>query len=324
MSPRSLRSWPITGRIAWGRPRPRSTDDPMTSYRALITATVIGVMVAVAAGFVIGSEEARVSEAAFESEAADSLLAITGEMNASSDVLDTLRRFVELDDAPPTRTAFQAFAKRSRMRVPALRDSGYAARVAGGRPPPLRGGGPSGRGAGLFHPRARRVRRVPARAPAGGLLPHLLPRPGRDRAAGARAQSHLRAAEAGSDRAGHRDGTARRHAAAPHRHGGRSDRRLHELPAGLPAGGRSRNAERPRLRRLRDRPDGGERAEEDVAVERDRRAVLRSREARRAHLLASGGEPDRGPAASHAGRSLRAAALDRDARHGRAILGRRC
>ncbi len=103
----------------------------MTSYRALITATVIGVMVAVAAGFVIGSEEARVSEAAFESEAADSLLAITGEMNASSDVLDTLRRFVELDDAPPTRTAFQAFAKRSRMRVPALRDSGYAARVAG-------------------------------------------------------------------------------------------------------------------------------------------------------------------------------------------------
>ncbi len=102
----------------------------MTSYRALIAATVIGVFVAGAAGFVIGSEDARVSEAAFESEAADSLLAITGEMNATSDVLDTLRRFVELDDAPPTRTAFQAFARRSRMRVPALRDSGYAARVA--------------------------------------------------------------------------------------------------------------------------------------------------------------------------------------------------
>ena len=98
--------------------------------RASWVAILAGVTVSVVAGMLVTSALRRGDKIAFQSQAAESFQAIETQLQSANEVLYTLRRFIDLDEAQVSRAAFQAFAKQTRARAPALRDSGFAPRVS--------------------------------------------------------------------------------------------------------------------------------------------------------------------------------------------------
>jgi diguanylate cyclase (GGDEF)-like protein len=106
------------------------------SYRwrrvALLLIGIIGVCVSIGMFAAIDGWEKHVAELRFYSEAQDRLRTINSGLNDATDLLWSMRAYLETMRHPVSRAEYEAFSAALRHRVVGLRDTGWAPRVTAG------------------------------------------------------------------------------------------------------------------------------------------------------------------------------------------------
>ena len=106
---------------------PRST---LESRYASRLAACLGATISLAVFIVAYHWENTLADVKFQQVAEQQKQTLNADLRYAIDYLSTLQAFYEKPERPPTRTEFQAFAQDIRSRLPGLRDTGWARRVA--------------------------------------------------------------------------------------------------------------------------------------------------------------------------------------------------
>jgi CHASE1-domain containing sensor protein len=98
-------------------------------HLAVVATVVFGVIASIAVFLLIEWSENRLAEITFQNQARDHLRIIAVDFNDSSNLLYTLRAYIQSADHPITRAEFTRFSETLHREVVSLRDTGWAPRV---------------------------------------------------------------------------------------------------------------------------------------------------------------------------------------------------
>jgi diguanylate cyclase len=99
-------------------------------YITIAVTVVVGILASIGADLIVARGEYRLAQLSFVELAKDHLEAIDADLDHATDLLYTLRDFIQSTDHPVSRAEYQAFAKSQRTRIDGLRDTGWAPRVS--------------------------------------------------------------------------------------------------------------------------------------------------------------------------------------------------